>query len=131
MCSNTHSVFDPNSFHRNALTLIPNCFHRNALTRNEKRWRCSFYASSIFYPVFMLTFKVEQKILSNLNLFSNLFQLGLLVNQGKATKWMAGLVKMSEVTFEALPQFTLQVKTIKQCIFSLGLQLGSFPKSLT
>ena len=126
MCSNTHSVFDPNSFHRNALTLIPNSFYRNALTRNEKRWRCSFYASSIFYPVFMLTFKVEQKILSNLNLFSNLFQLGLLVNQGKATKWMAGLVKMSEVTFEALPQFTLQVKTINNVYFHSAFSSAAF-----
>ena len=38
-----------------------------------------------------------------------LFQLGLLFNQGEKTKWVAGLVKHSEVTFEALPQFTVQV----------------------
>ena len=37
----------------------------------------------------------------------------MLVNQGSATKWVASLVKISEVNFEALPQLTIQVAHLK------------------
>ena len=39
--------------------------------------------------------------------------MGMLVNQGNATKWVASLVKISEVNFEALPQLTIQVAHFK------------------